>query len=240
MTYIKWKDEVESYLGNLSEEEKQKIFSYFSEMYADKRDAGKSEEQIIEEFGAPYDVAKRILEGNKESADSSEAPSNVTGGSNYNYNYYNYNYGGAPQTPPQTPPQAPINTPPTAAAPQPAYQQSEAQQQSAQFKSGIPAAYVQSGKSSGKTAGDIIVLIVLIALNIGLAFTAAVCMFQGWAEIGTALGAAVAGKCTAGETLSEVGLGLLYVGGSLLLFAGVSALAIAVNKKIKALKGDKR
>ncbi|MCM1438102.1 MAG: DUF1700 domain-containing protein [Roseburia sp.] len=61
MTYITWKDEVESYLVSLPQEEKQKIFSYFSEMYADKRDAGKSEEQIIGEFGAPYDVAMRIL-----------------------------------------------------------------------------------------------------------------------------------------------------------------------------------
>lgn len=148
MTYIKWKDEVESYLGNLSEEEKQKIFSYFSEMYADKRDAGKSEEQIIEEFGAPYDVAKRILDGNKESADATEAPSNVTGGSNYNYNYYNYNYGGAPQTPPQTPPQA---TPPPAQ--QPAYRQSAAQEQSEQFKNGIPASYIQSGKPAEKNPG---------------------------------------------------------------------------------------
>ena len=60
MTYIKWKDEVEGYLISLPAEEKQRIFSYFSEMYADKRDAGKSEAQIIEEFGAPYDVAKRI------------------------------------------------------------------------------------------------------------------------------------------------------------------------------------
>ncbi len=239
MTYIKWKDEVESYLGNLSQEEKQKIFSYFSEMYADKRDAGKSEAQIIEEFGAPYDVAKRILEGNKESADTSEAPSNVTGGSNYNYNYYNYNYGGAPQTPPQETQQTP---PPVAQ--QPAYRQSAAQQQNAQFQNGIPAPYVQSGKpeekSSGKTAGEIIVLIVLIALNVGLAITAAVAMCRGWTEIGVALGAAAAGKCTAGETLSDVGLGLLNVGGSLLLFAGVSALAMAIKKKIKADKGDKR
>ena len=68
MTYIKWKDEVEGYLISLPAEEKQRIFSYFSEMHADKRDAGKSEAQIIEEFGAPYDVAKRILEGSKEGA----------------------------------------------------------------------------------------------------------------------------------------------------------------------------
>ena len=68
MTYIKWKDEVESYLVSLPQEEKQKIFSYFSEMYADKRDAGKSEEQIISEFGAPYDVAKKILTESRDAA----------------------------------------------------------------------------------------------------------------------------------------------------------------------------
>ena len=74
MTYIKWKDEVESYLMGLSEEEKKKVFSYFSEMYADKRDAGKSEEQIIEEFGAPYDVALKILSDSRESAGTTAAP----------------------------------------------------------------------------------------------------------------------------------------------------------------------
>lgn len=73
MTYIKWKDEVESYLNGLSEEEKKKVFSYFAEMYADKRDAGKSEEQIIEEFGAPYDVAKKILGEYRESAIGKES-----------------------------------------------------------------------------------------------------------------------------------------------------------------------
>lgn len=100
MTYIKWKDEVESYLGNLSASEKQKVFSYFAEMYADKRDAGISEERIIEGFGAPYDVAQRILADSKEAssagADNQGGAVNGTGGNNYNYNYYNYNYGGAP------------------------------------------------------------------------------------------------------------------------------------------------
>ena len=103
MTYIKWKDEVESYLVNLPQEEKLKAFSYFSEMYADKRDAGKSEEQIIEEFGAPYDVAKRILDGFKETnaqAGGADDGGSVSGGNNYNYNYYNYNYGAPPQSPP--------------------------------------------------------------------------------------------------------------------------------------------
>ena len=100
MTYIKWKDEVESYLGNLSASEKQKVFSYFAEMYADKRDAGISEERIIEGFGAPYDVAQRILADSKEASsantDNQQGAVHGTGGNNYNYNYYNYNYGGAP------------------------------------------------------------------------------------------------------------------------------------------------
>ena len=108
MTYIKWKDEVESYLGRLPEGEKQKVFSYFAEMYADKRDAGLSEESIIESFGAPYDVAQRILADSKDSAPSQTAENNSgnsgssgnSGGNNYNYNYYNYNYGGAPPSQP--------------------------------------------------------------------------------------------------------------------------------------------
>ena len=91
MTYIKWKDEVESYLGNLSASEKQKVFSYFAEMYADKRDAGISEERIIEGFGAPYDVAQRILADSKENSSSANTDNqggavNGTGGNNYNYN----------------------------------------------------------------------------------------------------------------------------------------------------------
>ena len=100
MTYIKWKDEVESYLGNLPASEKQKVFSYFSEMYADKRDAGISEERIIEGFGAPYDVAQRILADSKDNSsaqsDNQGAAVRGSGGNNYNYNYYNYNYGSAP------------------------------------------------------------------------------------------------------------------------------------------------
>lgn len=75
MTYIKWQDELEGYLGVLSREEKEKVFAYFAEMYADKRDAGLSEKEIIEEFGAPYDAAKRILEENGEAPPEQRAGS---------------------------------------------------------------------------------------------------------------------------------------------------------------------
>lgn len=65
MTYIQWRDELDECLRSLPVEEREKVFSYFSEMYADKRDAGLSEREIISEFGAPYDVARRILNENK-------------------------------------------------------------------------------------------------------------------------------------------------------------------------------
>lgn len=61
MTYIQWRDELNGCLGSMPADEKEKVFSYFAEMYADKRDAGLSEEEIVAEFGAPYDVAQRIL-----------------------------------------------------------------------------------------------------------------------------------------------------------------------------------
>lgn len=69
MKYLKWQDELESYLYSLPREEKNKAFSYFSEMYADKREAGLSEEEIVESFGPPYDVAKRILSESGQPAD---------------------------------------------------------------------------------------------------------------------------------------------------------------------------
>ncbi|MDE7300933.1 MAG: DUF4097 family beta strand repeat-containing protein [Clostridia bacterium] len=64
MKYINWHDELLGYLSDLNREEREKITSYFAEMYADKRDAGLSEEEIVESFGAPYDVAKRIRSEN--------------------------------------------------------------------------------------------------------------------------------------------------------------------------------
>lgn len=72
MKYIQWRDELEGYLRDLPEEERQKIFAYFSEMYADKRDAGMSEREITAEFGAPYDVAQRILHENSFGNDGEE------------------------------------------------------------------------------------------------------------------------------------------------------------------------
>ena len=42
------------------------MLDFDAEAYADKREAGQSEREIIDGFGAPYDAAQRILEGERE------------------------------------------------------------------------------------------------------------------------------------------------------------------------------
>ena len=61
MTYNEWRDELKKNLLNVSEREKQRVLDYYAEAYADRREAGLSERQVIEDFGAPYDAAQRIL-----------------------------------------------------------------------------------------------------------------------------------------------------------------------------------
>lgn len=61
MTYNEWRDELKSNLLTVSEKEKKRVLDYYAEAYADRRDAGYSEEHIINDFGAPYDAAQRIL-----------------------------------------------------------------------------------------------------------------------------------------------------------------------------------
>ncbi len=61
MSYNEWKDELKGYLLSVSEEERQRVLDYYAEAYADRRDAGYSEREIILQFGAPYDAAQRVL-----------------------------------------------------------------------------------------------------------------------------------------------------------------------------------
>ena len=61
MTYNEWRDELKNNLLSVSESERRKVLDYYAEAYADRREAGFSEREIIEQFGAPYDAAQRIL-----------------------------------------------------------------------------------------------------------------------------------------------------------------------------------
>ncbi|MDE6075096.1 MAG: DUF1700 domain-containing protein [Clostridia bacterium] len=233
MTYIKWKDEVESYLVGMPQDEKQKLFSYFSEMYADKRDAGISEAQIIEEFGAPYDVAKRILEGGKD-GDKNEPAAKVSGGGNYNYNYYNYNYGGAPQGTP-----APNTAPPPAQNAQPAQQpvqpicvpQPQPQPQATEQPQ-------QKKQSAGHIIASLILVVVMLWATAFMIGSPLVAVVEGFISVGTSIGMLVTSSCTASLGVAIIGRGLLYVGGGLILLAPLSVLTHFLWKKLtKFIKG---
>ena len=67
MTYNEWRDELKSNLLSVSDAERRRVLDYYAEAYADRREAGFTEREIIEDFGAPYDAAQRILyEGDDE------------------------------------------------------------------------------------------------------------------------------------------------------------------------------
>ena len=61
MTYNEWRDELKNNLLSVTEAERNRVLDYYAEAYADRREAGFSEREIIEDFGAPYDAAQRIL-----------------------------------------------------------------------------------------------------------------------------------------------------------------------------------
>ena len=64
MTYNDWRDELKDNLLSVSDSERKRVLDYYAEAYADRREAGFSEREIINEFGAPYDAAQRILHEN--------------------------------------------------------------------------------------------------------------------------------------------------------------------------------
>ena len=236
MTYIKWKDEVESYLINLSDAEKQKILSYFSEMYADKRDAGKSEAQIIEEFGAPYDVAKRILADSISAAsqqDNSDGTgASVNGGNNYNYNYYNYNYGGAPA------PNAPApNAPPPPAKETPQKEFVAPAQQPAAIAQ--PAAtQVKKKAGAGRIILGVFLAFLLGCLTISLIGSALAMIVESFRTIGATAGAIAAAECGGAEGTAIIGYSIMIAGLNFILLAPIYTLCRFLWRKLtKFLKG---
>ena len=62
MTKKQWDKRLNKKLSALPYKERRRVLDYYDELYWDKRDAGFSEEAILEEFGAPEEAAARALE----------------------------------------------------------------------------------------------------------------------------------------------------------------------------------
>ena len=87
MTYNEWRDELKSNLLSVSEAERKRVLDYYAEAYADRREAGFSEREIINQFGAPYDAAQRILNENIDDVQPSSGSSANSGGVRFTGSY---------------------------------------------------------------------------------------------------------------------------------------------------------
>lgn len=85
MKYTDWITELKANLLSVSEAERRRVLDYYAEAYADRRTAGFSETEIIDGFGAPYDAAQAILDGEKFEESSAEYSTRTheTGDSGY-------------------------------------------------------------------------------------------------------------------------------------------------------------
>lgn len=74
MTYVQWESEFQKCIGSLPQKEKDEIIGYYREIYADKREAGLTDDEIIKNFGEPMLAAAKILmENSSEEVDTQEA-----------------------------------------------------------------------------------------------------------------------------------------------------------------------
>lgn len=61
MTKYEWETELKKNIHRLPKSEQDKALEYYNELFMDKAESGRSETQIIAEFGNPCDVADKIL-----------------------------------------------------------------------------------------------------------------------------------------------------------------------------------
>ena len=113
MTYTEWRDELKSNLLCVTESERRRVLDYYAEAYADRREAGFTEREIIDEFGAPYDAAQRILSENGEDYEKPQRPPRKPDGEDRR----KANTNTANNTPPPPPPPPPYQGNAAAAVP---------------------------------------------------------------------------------------------------------------------------
>ncbi len=202
MTYTEWRDELKSNLLCVSESERRRVLDYYAEAYADRREAGFSEREIIEEFGAPYDAAQSMLADNQvpyaeAPADAATPPKAQTAPPVY--------------SPPPTPPRPAITTPPQ---PQPAPVNDKTENNTGYVILCIVLAIP-------------VTMLILLAVitTVALCVTPILAIASGGAMVGAAAGTFIAGEVAYGFYVLGVGIAALGVGIALCpLFFKLTAL----------------
>lgn len=87
-----WMKQLRDALANtrLGAEDRRAVLNYYEEMYRDKLEDGKSESEILKEFGFPTDVAENVGEGTEGMRTSPPFSTNAP--------YERYNYQRAPES----------------------------------------------------------------------------------------------------------------------------------------------
>lgn len=202
MTYNEWRDELKSNLLCVSESERRRVLDYYAEAYADRREAGFSEREIIEEFGAPYDAAQSMLADNQvpyaeAPADAATPPKAQTAPPVY--------------SPPPTPPRPAITTPPQ---PQPAPVNDKTENNTG---------YVILCVILAVPVTMLILLAVIT--TVALCVTPILSIASGGAMVGAAAGTFIAGEVAYGFYVLGVGIAALGIGIALCpLFFKLTAL----------------
>jgi len=192
MTYTEWRDELKSNLLCVSESERRRVLDYYAEAYADRREAGFSEREIIEEFGAPYDAAQSMLADNQvpyaeAPADAATPPKAQTAPPVY--------------SPPPTPPRPAITTPPQ---PQPAPVNDKTENNTGYVILCIVLAVP-------------VTMLILLAVitTVALCVTPILSIASGGAMVGAAAGTFIAGEVAYGFFV--LGVGIAALGGGIAL-----------------------
>ncbi len=202
MTYNEWRDELKSNLLCVSESERRRVLDYYAEAYADRREAGFSEREIIEEFGAPYDAAQSMLADNQ--VPYAEAPADAATPPKAQMAPPVY-------SPPPTPPRPAITTPPQ---PQPAPVNDKTENNTGYVILCVVLAVP-------------VTMLILLAVitTVALCVTPILSIASGGAMVGAAAGTFIAGEVAYGFYVLGVGIAALGVGIALCpLFFKLTAL----------------
>lgn len=191
MTYTEWRDELKSNLLCVSESERRRVLDYYAEAYADRREAGFSEREIIEDFGAPYDAAQSMLADN--TVPYTEAPA-----------------GAAAQPKVQTAP--PVYSPPPPPPPRPATPppQPQPQPETVKPEKESNAGYVILCIALALPVAMLIIVTVLT--TVALCATPILTIASGGAMIGASVGTFIAGEAAYGFFILGVGIADMGVG----------------------------
>lgn len=202
MTYTEWRDELKSNLLCVSESERRRVLDYYAEAYADRREAGFSEREIIEEFGAPYDAAQSMLADNQvpyteAPADAATPPKAQTAPPVY--------------SPPPTPPRPAITTPPQ---PQPAPVNDKTENNTGYVILCVVLAVPLT-----------MLILLAVVTTVAMCVTPILAIASGGAMVGAAAGTFIAGEVAYGFYVLGVGIAALGVGIALCpLFFKLTAL----------------